>query len=56
MGFADEPAERVSSRQLTRVEPDDPRRPAVVEKGEFDRFVEDLNDPQKEWDDEEELS
>jgi hypothetical protein len=56
MRFADEPAARVSSRQLTRVEPDDPRGPAVAEKGEFDRFVEDLNDPQKEWDDGEELS
>jgi hypothetical protein len=43
MRFADEPAERVPSRQLTRVDADDPRGPFKVEKGPFDQFLEDLN-------------
>ena len=47
MRFADEPAERVKSRQLTRVDAGDPRGPIVVEKGPFDRFLEDLDDPGK---------
>jgi hypothetical protein len=50
MRFADEPAERVKRRQLTRVDADDPRGPFVVEKGRFDRFLEDVNDPDKNWD------
>jgi Phage integrase family len=51
MRFADEPAERVRSRQITRVERDDPRGPVPVEKGPFDLFLDDLNDPTKRWDD-----
>ena len=51
MRFGDEPAERVKSRQITRGEADDPRGPYKVEKGPFDQFLEDLNDPTKEWDD-----
>jgi integrase len=47
MRFADEPAERVKSRQLTRVDAGDPRGPILVEKGPFDRFLEDLDDPGK---------
>ncbi|HTT28127.1 MAG TPA: hypothetical protein VMG37_06935 [Solirubrobacteraceae bacterium] len=38
MRFADEPAERLSSRQITR----SGARPAEVEKGEFDRAIEQL--------------
>ena len=53
MRFADEPAERVKTRQITRVERDDPRGPFVVEKGPFDQFLDDLNDPTKEWGNEE---
>ena len=49
MRFADEPAERVKSRQLTRVERDDPRGPVGLDKGPFDQFMADLNDPEKEW-------
>ena len=52
MRFADEPAERVKSRQLTRVETDDPRGPMIVERGPFDQFVDDINDPTKRWEDE----
>ncbi len=42
------------TRQITRVVHDDPRGPYsvqqfVAEKGEFDQFLEDLNDPHKEW-------
>ncbi len=51
MRFADEPAERVKSRQLTRVERDDPRGPVGLDKGPFDQFMADLNDPEKEWKD-----
>ncbi len=53
MRFADEPAERVKSRQLTRIDNNDPRGQFVAEKGQFDQFLEDLTDPQKEWDDDE---
>jgi integrase len=53
MRFADEPAERVKTRQITRVERDDPRGPVAVEKGTFDRFLDDLHDPHKEWDEHE---
>ena len=42
MRFADEPAERVPSRQITRLQRDDPRGPGGVEKGEFDQAVEGL--------------
>ncbi|MGB0095830.1 MAG: hypothetical protein WBP81_25240, partial [Solirubrobacteraceae bacterium] len=52
MRFSDEPAERVQSRQLTRVDEDDPRGRLAVEKGPFDQFLEDLGDPSKDWGDE----
>ena len=42
MRFADEPAERVKSRQLTRLDANDPRGRSVVENGPFDEFLEDL--------------
>lgn len=44
MRFADEPAERAPSRQLTRAESDERGRPAGLEAGEFDRAIERLND------------
>ena len=47
MRFADEPAERVPSRQLSRLERDDPRGPAVVEQGQFDQFLAEVNHPRK---------
>ncbi len=53
MRFADEPAERATSRQLTRLDADDPRGPLKVEKGPFDQFLEDLKDPTMRWDEEE---
>ena len=53
MRFGDEPAERVKSRQITRVDADDPRGSFKLEKGPFDQFLEDLNDPTKEWDNDE---
>lgn len=56
MRFADEPAERVSSRQVTRVAHDDPRGPRSVgqftaRKGEFDQFLADPSDPTFDWND-----
>ena len=36
MRFADEPAERAPSRQITRAERGDPRGSFTVERGEFD--------------------
>lgn len=47
MRFGDEPAERVKSRQITRVEANDPRGPFKVEQGPFDQFLKNLNDPTK---------
>jgi hypothetical protein len=47
MRFADEPAERLPSRQLTRLAPDDPRGRALVDNGEFDRQLEHLDDANK---------
>ena len=47
MRFGDEPAERVQSRQITRVEANDPRGPFKVEQGPFDQFLKNLNDPTK---------
>jgi integrase len=44
MRFADEPAERAPSRQLTRAESDERGRSATLEPGEFDRAIERLND------------
>jgi integrase len=44
MRFADEPAERAPSRQLTRAEASDTRRSPTPEPGEFDRAIERLND------------
>jgi integrase len=42
MRFADEPAERATSRQITRLASGDSRGSHNVEKGEFDRAVEQL--------------
>ena len=42
--FADEPAERVPSRQITRIQRDDARGSSGLEKGEFDRDVDLLNE------------
>jgi hypothetical protein len=39
MRFADEPAERALSRQITRGESADARGSHSVEKGEFDRAL-----------------
>ena len=36
MRFADEPAERASSRQITRLQREDPRGSVPIEKGELD--------------------
>ncbi|MGB0092574.1 MAG: site-specific integrase [Solirubrobacteraceae bacterium] len=44
MRFADEPAERAPSRQITRAARDDARGSLRVEKGDFDRAVEQLSD------------
>ena len=44
MRFADEPAERLSTRQITRAARDDPRGSFEVEKGDFDREVEGLRE------------
>jgi hypothetical protein len=44
MRFADEPAERLSTRQITRAARDDPRGSFEVEKGDFDREVEGLSE------------
>ncbi|HET7047483.1 MAG TPA: tyrosine-type recombinase/integrase [Solirubrobacteraceae bacterium] len=42
--FADEPAERAPSRQITRIQRDDARGFSGLEKGEFDRDVDRLNE------------
>jgi hypothetical protein len=42
MRFADEPAERAPSRQITRLQRDDPRGSGEVEKGAFDEAVDRL--------------
>ncbi len=47
MRFADEPAERAPSRQLTRAENDERGRSARLEAGEFDRAIERLNDAEE---------
>ena len=44
MRFADEPAERLATRQITRAARDDPRGSFAVEKGDFDREVEGLSE------------
>jgi integrase len=44
MRFADEPAERAPSRQITRASRDDPRRSFTTEKGEFDQALERLTE------------
>ena len=43
MRFADEPAERVPTRQITRAAHDDPRPSFRAEKGDFDRALDQLN-------------
>ena len=48
MRFADEPAERVKSRQLTRIDDHDPRARFTAEEGSFNRLLEDLGDPGRE--------
>jgi hypothetical protein len=45
MRFADEPAERVPTRQITRAAPDDPRGSFQAEEGDFDRALDELNAP-----------
>ena len=45
MRFADEPAERAPSRQISRAERDDPRGSLTVEKGGFDQALEQLRHP-----------
>ena len=52
MRFADEPAERAPSRQITRAARDDARGSLRVEKGDFDRAVEQLSDGCYDRDDE----
>jgi hypothetical protein len=42
MRFADEPAERIPTRQITRAGGDDARRSLGAEQGEFDQAVERL--------------
>ena len=42
MRFADEPAERLPSRQITRLQRDDARASSGMEHGEFDRGIERL--------------
>lgn len=44
MSFADEPAKRAPSRQLTRAQNDERGRSATLEAGEFDRAIERLQD------------
>ena len=43
MGFADEPSERVPTRQITRAAADTHRRLFGAEKGDFDRALDELN-------------
>jgi len=50
MRFADEPAERALSRQITRADGADARGSIGVEKGEFDRALERLTDTDKDDD------
>jgi integrase len=50
MRFADEPAERALSRQITRADGADARGSIGVEKGEFDRALEWLTDTDKDDD------
>jgi Phage integrase family len=47
MRFADEPAEHVASRQITRAAPGDPRGYFTPEMGEFDQAMEQLNEADK---------
>ena len=42
MRFADEPAERVPSRQITRLQRADTRGSSAMESGDFDRGIERL--------------
>jgi hypothetical protein len=42
MRFSDEPAERVSSRQITRLQRDEAQGSSGMEQGEFDRGIERL--------------
>ncbi len=53
MRFADEPAERVPSRQITRVARHDPRGQFPIEQGEFDQAVEELTDSEEDRDERE---
>lgn len=51
MRFADEPAEKVASRQVTRgVGFNSPLNSPPEQMGQFDRFLHDLADEDKEWD------
>jgi hypothetical protein len=44
MRFADEPAERLPSRQISRVERGDPRRSFGIKPGRFDQAFNELAD------------
>lgn len=50
MRFADAPAERAPSRQITRAERDDARGAFPVGKGEFDQALEELTQPDEDGD------
>jgi integrase len=51
MRFADEPEEKVASRQVTRAgEVNSPLNSPPEQMGQFDRFLHDLGDEDKEWD------
>ncbi len=47
MRFADEPAERAPSRQISRADRDDPRGSFWVEKGKFDQALEQLDEDEE---------
>jgi integrase len=51
MRFADEPAERAPSRQITRLQHGDPRRSGGIEKGAFDEALERLESDSDDDDD-----
>jgi integrase len=53
MRFADEPAQRAPSRQITRAERDDPRGSVAAGKGEFDQALEELTQSDEDGDERE---
>ncbi len=50
MRFADEPAERLPTRQISRIAPEDPRSSFRPRKGEFDQALEQLSEADEEAD------